>query len=679
MGVLTTSALTAPRDAARPSWPRLCFGLALVVCTSAHRCTAGPPPELYDLSGLAVLRHTACHQRSSYDRSGGGDDGYSGAHSILRRENGGAVIFDEVGPGAIYRIWSSNPDGRIKVYFDGEQQPTLDMPWRDMFSGEKQPFIAPFVANLLGGYVSYVPMPFAESCKIVIHGKPVRFYHVTYHTMPSDQSVSTFDPYIEMWDDWEWEDAAEVWRGGGLAMPLDASEALEGETTVAPGATSCIVAIHGAGVVRGLTLELESAAESIGREAILRMYWDGHEAPDVQVPVGDFFLSGFGQRLALALPVGRRGDTYYCRLPMPFEAGARIEIQNASQRAIKRLWWRVRWDADLPADQPLGRFHARWRRQTLTRHDGDFTILSAAGAGHFVGCSLSMQGIQSAGLGFLEGDERIYVDSAAGAADFHGTGTDHYFNGGGYFGGAASTPLYGCTLLDESAGRCAAYRFHITDTVPFASGIRVAIEHGDGSLYPADYASVAYWYQPPAEPPAQPLPPIQARLAIGGRVSRPPGATPAESLLPPAAHAGLRWAVRDYADLGVPVAGRCVLAECQSIGAFITHRLHVPLGGRYRLAAVLGRGPTCGVTSVAVDGVPVGPPFDAYASTPEPPTTVQFGGLPLSAGPHDITLRAVGRNQQARGLDIAIDSFALRDAPDFVNEYMVIGPFPMPS
>ncbi len=677
---LPSDAVTARRACHARRCSRLSVLLALAIAASAsvQLCRAKDSiRQLYDLLDLPVLRDATCHQRASYDPAGGADDGHSGEHSGIRSEGSGTVIFDEAGPGCIYRVWTSSPDGRIKIYFDGEEKPAVDMPWRDMFTGERPPFSAPFVASLLGGYVSYVPMPFAEHCKIVIHGQPVHFYQITYHTTSSAEPVSTFIAQVDPWDQYDWEDAAEVWRGGGLDMPAEARETLEAEAAISPGETLQLASIHGAGVVRAVTLGLVCDSELIGREAVLRMYWDGNESASVEVPVGDFFLSGFGQRMATALPLGRFGDTYYCRLPMPFETGARIEIENESATPIRRIWWRIEWDAAEDERPPMGRFHAGWRRDAFAGGGDDFTVLETQGRGHFIGCSLSMQGLAAGGLGFLEGDERIYVDGAADASDYHGTGTDHYFNGGGYFGGAASTALYGCTLLDETGSRCAAYRFHITDTVPFTSRIRVAFELGDRSRYRADYSSVAYWYQAQPGPAGPSLPSVAARLPGSRNVLRPSGAIPAEELLPSVEHSGPRPRVRDYAEMGVPAAGRCVVAECDSIGASITLRTHVPLAGRYRLAALLARGPDFGATSAAVDGVRIGEPFDAFAPVPAPPVMTHFGAVPLAAGPHDIRLRAEGRNELAQGLNIGIDSFVLRDIPDFVDEYMVLGPFPM--
>ena len=43
---------------------------------------------------------------SSYDRSGGNDDGFRGTYSALYvDDNGEHVIFDEKGPGCVYNLW----------------------------------------------------------------------------------------------------------------------------------------------------------------------------------------------------------------------------------------------------------------------------------------------------------------------------------------------------------------------------------------------------------------------------------------------------------------------------------------------------------------------------------------------------------------------------------------------
>jgi hypothetical protein len=61
---------------------------------------------------------------SSYDRTGGNDDGFSGTYSYIRKEPEGLVLAELDGPGIIYRIYTPTPtDDIIEFYFDGEPSP----------------------------------------------------------------------------------------------------------------------------------------------------------------------------------------------------------------------------------------------------------------------------------------------------------------------------------------------------------------------------------------------------------------------------------------------------------------------------------------------------------------------------------------------------------------------------
>ncbi len=72
-------------------------------------------------------------------------------------------------------------------------------------------------------------------------------------------------------------------------------------------------------------------------------------------------------------------------------------------------------------------------------------------------------------------------------------GTEDYFNGGWYFEkGAFSTPTHGAPGFD--GGPFTAYRFHLSDWVPFDSSLRVAIQHGGKDDNSPPYSSVAYYY-----------------------------------------------------------------------------------------------------------------------------------------------------------------------------------------
>ena len=63
---------------------------------------------------------------SSYDRTGGNDDGFRGTYSQLYVDQAGEhVIFDADGPGCIYNFWFTGTGmelhwGKLKFYFDGQ-------------------------------------------------------------------------------------------------------------------------------------------------------------------------------------------------------------------------------------------------------------------------------------------------------------------------------------------------------------------------------------------------------------------------------------------------------------------------------------------------------------------------------------------------------------------------------
>jgi hypothetical protein len=78
--------------------------------------------------------------------------------------------------------------------------------------------------------------------------------------------------------------------------------------------------------------------------------------------------------------------------------------------------------------------------------------------------------------------------------------------------GPYSAPHWGCTVRSYPASRCAAYRFHIADPIPFQRSIVVDMDHGYTNQVQTDYSSVAYWYQTEPHAAFPPLPPVAERL-----------------------------------------------------------------------------------------------------------------------------------------------------------------------
>jgi len=193
---------------------------------------------------------------------------------------------------------------------------------------------------------------------------------------------------------------------------------------------------------------------------------------------------------------------------MPYRAKATVTLYNGSKQTLTNGETDVTSaESSGVVDQlgPTGQ--AGYFRATSnlghTAPGQDQVFLQTAGWGKFVGVSTTMRGDAGFGRGYLEGDERVYVDGAR-SPQLHGTGSEDYYEGGWYFNfGPFSDPVNGNTAqLGGSEIGCdtdcvSAYRLQLTDAVPFASRITFGIEHGGTDDVPATYGSTAYWYGRP--------------------------------------------------------------------------------------------------------------------------------------------------------------------------------------
>src|SRR3954468_10325270 len=112
--------------------PALVIALAPGAASAAPRVAGaadkGPTGwQVYrDLTQLPDMRPGAVtRQFSSFDRTGGNNDGFNGTYSCLRTTPAGCVIAERTGPGQIDSMWftrdfgSMVKNGRIKVELDG--------------------------------------------------------------------------------------------------------------------------------------------------------------------------------------------------------------------------------------------------------------------------------------------------------------------------------------------------------------------------------------------------------------------------------------------------------------------------------------------------------------------------------------------------------------------------------
>lgn len=278
------------------------------------------------------------------------------------------------------------------------------------------------------------------------------------------------------------------------------------------------------------------------RKALIKITWDNQEKPSVLVPLGDFFCIGNsypGNFTSLPINVslkpeeaGRYGApcSLSCYFPMPFNEKCRIEIVNDENDLPFILYFNIDYEMYRePLDEDTAYFHACWNREnpcngwgddlqvnspevnnvTNFKGENNYTVLDVEGAGHYVGCNLTVKHYQGSWWG--EGNDMFFIDGEE-YPSLNGTGTEDYFN---HAWGMQKNayPFYGTVVHESETGDFqVSYRFHITDPVHFEKSLRVTIEHGHANQLSDDWSSTAYWYQTLPTVKELAVPPVEDRL-----------------------------------------------------------------------------------------------------------------------------------------------------------------------
>lgn len=269
---------------------------------------------------------------------------------------------------------------------------------------------------------------------------------------------------------------------------------------------------------------------TLGRDLLLKMYWDGEDNPSVNVPLVDFFCdpAGLREQVNTALVNKRRGFNSY--FSMPYRKAARIELDyDGPVEPGDRLWSMMPCYAyvmyrkvdRIGPDE--GYLHAQWRQKSLLIGREDYTALRAEGQGKFVGWNVT---IRCPGLPAFRGpglpgypvdmNEKFFIDGQdQPAIEFQGI-EDAFGFSWGFPETENVFPLTGYWPFFQGA---MTYRFFINDAISFDKNLNIDIGFGENEhpLFREEFSkpgsriqmsSVCYWYQHephaafPAMPPA---------------------------------------------------------------------------------------------------------------------------------------------------------------------------------
>ncbi len=485
----------------------------LPVMAIAQQASKGA--DFFNIANYPMLKNDfSYHMESSYDRSGGNDDGFSGKYSVIRKENNKAVIADLKGAGTITRIWfpsgADYPEGpmglrnkRIYIYLDGSKEPVIDMPVIEMFNNTNRQFPYPLCGMSLGGCWSYLPISYNNGAVVMVEGDSARFFQLQYNSCAAGK-FNTFTKnappliygYKKLYD--------AMWHLGDISKIASNASAITKRYILKKGNNE-LSFLQGGAVLRGIIVKGDADEINNFLKGDLSIYWDGDTSPAVQTPLSLFFIREQTGMLGKSLMAGtlHGGGGVYNFFPMPYRKSAKMVINAPSDCMVEISTF---LEQSSSADE-LAYLHIHHSKDYPTKPGKTHVFADVDGEGHYAGTYLRAAGKSlsdsSNGIlywtGCLEGDEVFEVD---GAIVEHGTGTEDYFNAG--WNGmqlrldrAGYLPLHGFTLFDagKDSSYTAAYRWRLPgEVIPFKKHFRATIEVGPVDDYTGNYESISYFY-----------------------------------------------------------------------------------------------------------------------------------------------------------------------------------------
>lgn len=494
-----------------------CQALSVMVYSQITNLVKQPAPGFEAMTHLEAmpLLHkpgTVTKQVLAFDQTGGNNDGnYRKAFVQYVDKNGEAVIFDEYGPGCLYRqqmnVWVGyggptlllfNPEvtnARIKYYFDDESQPRLNVSMDDLFGARREPFTAPLTFQDDGTFpipprydinrgrfsIMYYPFTFKKRLKITFvpdknwDFRGTTWYQNTYIAYPQGSDVESWnDPRLDN------RKVRNQWKNvGSDPKSTEGNRVIQRKISVRKGQVKTIAELRGQGSIASLKMNLNPFTKETFFNSILRIYWDGDSTPAVDVPLGYFFGAG-GKDYKIADDIWQKklanlffgfdnqtGDLY-AYWAMPYWKSAKIEIHNNSSRDIQALSCELQYKDANVLNYPAGAagyFHARRTVDTDNKTKPFTTAFKETGRGHVVGILFFTEGYD------MDGDEFTYIDGSR-TPQIHGSGTEDDHNQG-WAGAAYQKPLWGAL----TNGYEAAYRIYMNDNYIFNKDITINYEY----------------------------------------------------------------------------------------------------------------------------------------------------------------------------------------------------------
>jgi hypothetical protein len=515
---------------------------------AANEQAGGEPPVIP--VGLDALRQwerwpyqrigARAYMRSTYDRSGG-NEGADASHFLYQEADDFNVALDVEGQGVLYfaryNHWHGSPWHYEVDHTDHiVQETSTATPTKPaagsvfLPTGVFPKMLAPTWSETRGADLMWAPIPFEQSFRMAYsrthYGTGYYIYHQYVRGARLSQSLRGWDAKTVPDDDV----VRLIDRAGTDLVAIAGTpegerlgiRAESGQTALRAKESVTLTRItREPSMLRAFEISApRDSAIALGR-ARLRVTWDDRPQPSIDAPVALFFGAGTlynrdgREYLVKAFPVHVRFDErrvyLACYFPMPFFRSARIELIGTENVEIPEVIWSVRYAHYRDPPEHVGYFHATYADHPSPEAGKDLVLLDTRAvegggdwSGQFVGTSFIFS--HRADLTTLEGDPRFFFDDSR-TPQAQGTGTEEWGGGGDYWGGRTMTlPVAGHPVGAPNAKSAkneedqieSAYRFLLSDLMPFGKNARICLEHGGTNHSTEHYETVTYWYGLPS-------------------------------------------------------------------------------------------------------------------------------------------------------------------------------------
>jgi len=633
--------------------------------------------RMADLEYLATLPDEGerCGQWSSYDRASRYDvatgeyvnwEANGDGNGFIRQEGESLVLAEMNGPGCLWRIWSALPEkGHLKIFLDGADEPAVDLPFGQYFTGKTAPFNFPTLSYALEdqgcrGKNLYFPIPYQKSCKIVAEKGWGRYFHFTYSSFPKGTKLPAFQSDLP-------EDARnalqELDQYFTAGLGTDPAGKREGQSsgkydiTVAPGERRVVASLRGPAAITAIRARMKFTDRedemAALRRTVLCITWDGSDKPSVWCPLGDFFGTAPGENHYKSLATGMTDDGWYALWYMPFAESALVEWINEDGAERHAEFEIVQAPLAKPIER-LARFHCKWHRDvfpvTADRYP-DWTVVKTRGRGRFCGFMLHVWNPKGgqyppAGAGrywWGEGDEKFFVDGEKFPSTF-GTGSEDYFGYAWGNGGLFQTPFHCQTMTQNNKGHQSVLRWQVADNVPFMTSFEGAMEKYFPNDWPTRYAATVCWYlSAEGTDPHEPIA-VDRRDAYYDRPPRTPGGFKLLSEPPGDVQT---QAMGNFADGKWDKNDQLWWTQTKP-GDKLDLAIPIKEDGKYALAVVLTKANDYAIVQLHVDGQKAADPIDLFNPTVTSTEPIPLGEFRLTEGEHKLTVEIIGANEKAK-------------------------------